>query len=82
MRIYDEQHSIKSLLDASNEMNADVTHLASIPVAENVHAGFGQNNILNERFYNFEAVNRELSTMDVSAVRENKKRYIFVYQVL
>ncbi|KAI8147435.1 Ion transport protein-domain-containing protein [Fennellomyces sp. T-0311] len=80
MRIYDEQHSIKSLLEASNEMNADVTHLASIPVADNIHAGFGQNNILGERFYNFEAVNRELSTMDVAAVRENKKRYTFVFQ--
>lgn len=80
MRIYDEEHSIQSLLDASNEMDADVANLASVPVRTN-GPDFAQNNILGERFYNFHAVNEQLATMDVNAVRDNKRRYTLVYQV-
>lgn len=79
MRIYEPEHSLKSLLEASNEMDADVAHLASVPVRRSITQA--EPNIMGEGFYNFEEVNRRLSNMDVEAVRENKRHYDLVYQV-
>lgn len=79
MRIYEPEHSLKSLLEASNQMDADVAHLASVPVRRSITQA--EPNIMGEGFYNFEEVNRRLSNMDVRAVRENKRQYDLVYQV-
>lgn len=56
-------------------------HLASVPLSQNeMNNEFAGNNVLGERYYNFEAVNRCLATMDADAVRENKRQYTLVYQ--
>lgn len=81
IRIYDEQHSIKSLLNCSYTMDADLTHLASVPLSQaQMNSETRANNIIGERFYNYNEVNRRLATMDVEAVRNNKRQYAFVYQ--
>ncbi|KAI9317892.1 Ion transport protein-domain-containing protein [Dichotomocladium elegans] len=78
IRVYEPEHSLHSLLDASNEMDPDVGHLVSVPMRSG--SMVWDHNVIGEQFYNYDAVNRRLATMDVEAVRQNKKKYELVYQ--
>ncbi|CAO3597547.1 unnamed protein product [Absidia cylindrospora] len=81
MRIYTKSHNLANLLKASDQMDADVTHLASVPLSSSrLQSQFASNNILGERYYNYYEVNKKLSTMDIPTVRANKEEYNRVYQ--
>ncbi|OAD67005.1 hypothetical protein PHYBLDRAFT_70360 [Phycomyces blakesleeanus NRRL 1555(-)] len=81
IHMYKREYSIQSLLEASDQMDADLSHLASVPLSESrLESSFGANNILGEKFYNFYKVNQRLGTMDMKAVQERKKAYNLVYQ--
>ncbi|KAI8343217.1 Ion transport protein-domain-containing protein [Chlamydoabsidia padenii] len=81
MQIYSKAHSLTSLLKASDQMDADVTHIASVPLCSSrLQNQFASNNILGERYYNYYEVNKKLQTMDIASVRINKETYNRVYQ--
>ncbi|KAI9305722.1 Ion transport protein-domain-containing protein [Cunninghamella echinulata] len=83
VRIYSEPHTLNNLLKASDREDIDVNHLASVPLCSaRLYHQFASNNILGERYYNFYEVNKELSTMDLSAIRKNKDNYNHLYQEL
>jgi hypothetical protein len=82
LQIYSKSHSLTSLLKASDQMDADVTHIASVPLCSSrLQNQFASNNILGERYYNYYEVNKKLQTMDIASVRINKEEYNRVYQV-
>ncbi|CAO3626859.1 unnamed protein product [Cunninghamella echinulata] len=83
VRIYNESHTLNNLLKASNREDINVNHLASVPLCSTrLYHQFASNNILGERYYNFYEVNKELSTMDLSAIRKNKDNYNHLYHEL
>ncbi|ORX58316.1 hypothetical protein DM01DRAFT_1372373 [Hesseltinella vesiculosa] len=79
IHMYNEEHRLSSLLKASEQVDADITHIVSIPVPSKSKY---RTNILNERFYNYARVNSQLSTMDIASVKEAKLAYNRLYHEL
>ncbi|KAI8062730.1 Ion transport protein-domain-containing protein [Gongronella butleri] len=84
IHVYDDVHRMDALLRASERVDADITHIVSIPLPTriNKHKHYTTPNILNERFYNYAQVNRQLASMDTQSVRDRKHAYQRLYHEL
>ncbi|KAI8370634.1 uncharacterized protein BYT42DRAFT_617171 [Radiomyces spectabilis] len=82
IHIYDSKHSLQNLLKASNKIDRNSFHYVSVPgpAIESTALSTIQSAIPGERLYNFYAVNKLLSTINVEKIRDRRNRYIELYQ--
>ena len=77
IHIYEKEHRLSTLLDASSQIDSDVGHLIAVPLSD----AKGTNNTLGERFFNLHEFNKRLSNIDPDIIKERKRQYTEVYQV-
>ncbi|KAL7311607.1 calcium channel protein [Mucor circinelloides] len=74
--IYEKEHRLSTLLDASYHIDSDVSHLIAVPLSE----AKGTNNTMGERFFNLHEFNKRLANIDPDIINERKRQYAEVYQ--
>lgn len=83
IRVYEKEHSLATLLEASKQLDSNVNHLIAVPMSERkipVEYSDG-NNMLRERLFNIHEMSRCLSYIDRQAIKERKREYTVIYQV-
>lgn len=83
IRIYTKEHDISSLLEASGKISKSFDHFISFPLSyRQMTSNFSSNNIQQqEHYFNIYEVNRRLSTINPTIIKERKREYDFIYQV-
>ncbi|KAI7889601.1 Ion transport protein-domain-containing protein [Mucor mucedo] len=76
VRIYEKQYSLKSLLDASNQVDTDSSHLTIVPLPEYQQSC----NMLTDRYFNLHALSQVLASIDPNTIQERKRQYTLIYQ--
>ncbi|KAL9554146.1 hypothetical protein MBANPS3_002946 [Mucor bainieri] len=76
IHIYEKEHRLSTLLDASNHIDGDVSHLIAVPLSD----ANGANNAMRERFFNLHEFNKRLANIDANIIKERKRQYAEVYQ--
>ncbi|KAK4512387.1 uncharacterized protein ATC70_003085 [Mucor velutinosus] len=76
IHIYEKEHYLSTLLDASNQIDGDVGHLITVSLSD----AKGASNTMGERFFNLHEFNKRLSNIDPNIIKERKRQYAEVYQ--
>ncbi|KAF1800899.1 Ion transport protein-domain-containing protein [Mucor lusitanicus] len=76
IHIYQKEHRLSTLLDASNQIDSDVSHLIAVPLSD----AKGANNAIGERFFNLHEFCKRLANIDPDIIKERKRQYAEVYQ--
>ncbi|KAG1121643.1 hypothetical protein G6F42_012234 [Rhizopus arrhizus] len=76
IHIYEKEHRLSTLLDASYHIDSDVSHLIAVPLSE----AKGTNNTIGERLFNLHEFNKRLANIDPGIINERKRQYAEVYQ--
>jgi hypothetical protein len=65
-------------------MDSDTSHFIAVPLSyRKMSDEFGEgNNMIRERFFNIHELHRTLSNIDPQIIRERKRKYTVVDQVL
>ncbi|KAI8644851.1 Ion transport protein-domain-containing protein [Parasitella parasitica] len=74
--IYEKEHKLNTLLDASNQLDNDTGHLIVVPLSDATET----NNTLGERFFNLYEFNKRLANINPEILVERKRQYAEVYQ--
>jgi hypothetical protein len=83
VRIYEKEHSLDSLLDASKRIDTDIHHLIVVPLSEaKMPRNFINTTLIKERFFNLYEMNRRLSNINSAIIKERKRVYSKIYQVV
>lgn len=73
---------MQSLIDSTNYIDNDMSHLITVPISESkLNTEYGINNIAGEKLFNLYELNKRLSTIDRQIIKQKKRHYAEVYQV-
>ncbi|GAN08579.1 cation channel family protein [Mucor ambiguus] len=76
IHIYEKEHYLSTLLEASNQIDGDAGQLIAVPLSY----AKGANNTMGERFFNLHEFNKRLANIDTHVIKERKRQYAEVYQ--
>ncbi|CEP10750.1 hypothetical protein [Parasitella parasitica] len=71
IHIYEKEHRLNTLLDASNQIDSVMGHLILIPLSDATRG----NNTMGERFFNLYEFNKRLTNINPDIIKERKKQY-------
>ncbi|KAI9485907.1 MAG: Ion transport protein-domain-containing protein [Benjaminiella poitrasii] len=80
VNIYEKEHSLSTLLEASNQVDADVSHLIAVPLSNAKTSTNSNKNAIGERFFNLHELNRRLANIDPQTIKDRQRQYTEVYQ--
>lgn len=82
IKVYGKEHRLQSLIDSTNYIDNDMSHLITVPISESkLNTEYGINNIAGEKLFNLYELNKRLSTIDRQIIKQKKRHYAEVYQV-
>lgn len=77
IHIYEKEHSLSTILDASNHINGGVGHLIAVPLSD----AKANKNTMGERLFNLHEFNKRLANINPEIIIERKRQFAEVYQV-
>ncbi|KAI7904858.1 Ion transport protein-domain-containing protein [Cokeromyces recurvatus] len=81
VKIYEKEHSIRSLLEASNQVDADTSHLVSMSLSNTRKpVKYFNNNMKGEKPFNLYELNQRLASIDPQIIKQKQRQYTEVYQ--